>query len=228
MVLRLARYVLLAALSLACGPPADEASVRPGVNDAYVPEKVQWYAMRFSRDGREVADHKADILKVLELSPGKTVADIGSGTGLYTLELSRAVGASGRVFAVDVTEHFLEYVKKRVVDAGLKNVTFVLADPKNVGLPEASVDVALMSNVYHHVEFPLTYMATVRRSLKSSGRLLVVDFRRDESCEDAWVLEHVRAGEHEVVAELETVGFEMTKRYDILDRNYVLEFRKKR
>ena len=205
--------------------PDPELSVRPGVNDNYTPDKVDWYATRFSRDGREVADRKADILKLLDLAPGQTVADIGSGTGLYTRELSALVGDQGRVYAVDVTEAFLERVRTIVRDEGLANVMLVLADPRDVGLPAGSVDVAFMSNVYHHVEYPITYMGTVRRALAPGGRLFVIDFRREADCDDEWVLEHVRAGEATVLAELQRAGFELVARHEIMTRNYFLELR---
>lgn len=206
----------------------DEVSVRPGVNDNYTVDKVDWYATRFSREGREVADRKADILRVLDLQPGQTVADIGSGTGLYIRELAAAVGDGGRVYAVDVTEAFLDRVRAVVEAEQLTNVIPVLAGPKHVELPAASIDVAFMSNVYHHVEFPITYMSSLHRALTPDGRLFVVDFHRDDDMDDEWVREHVRAGEATVTDELERAGFELVARHDILTRNYFLELRKKR
>ena len=208
--------------------PEDEASVRPGVNDKYTKDKVDWFTKRFSRDGREVSDHKLDILSIMDLQQGQAVADIGAGTGLYTRELSAAVGETGVVYAVDVTEVFLERVRTIVAEEKLDNVTVVAADAKDVRLPAGSVDVALMSNVYHHVEYPLTYMATVHRAMKPDGRLFVADFRRHDGMDDEWVLEHVRAGEPTVTAELERAGFEVVKRHDIMERNYLLELRKRR
>jgi ubiquinone/menaquinone biosynthesis C-methylase UbiE len=206
--------------------PAEETSVRPGVNDNYTADKVQLFAERFSRDGREVADRKDAVLAAMRITEGMTVADIGSGTGLYTVELAGSVGPTGRVFAVDVTEPFLEHVRGAVEAAGAENVELVLADPRDAKLPAASVDVALMSNVYHHVEYPQTYMRTVLCALAPEGRLFLIDFARFEGMEDEWVLDHVRAGEDVVTAELNQVGFVVQARHELMQRNYVLELQR--
>jgi SAM-dependent methyltransferase len=207
-------------------PAAAEASVKPGINDDYLGAKnIQPFVERFERHGREPFDRKSELLALLGLRPGQQVADVGSGTGLFTLDFARAVGDHGRVFALDITPAFLEHVRAKATAAGLGHVETRLVDPRDVGLAPASVDVAFLCDVYHHVEFPQTYMTSLRRALRPDGRLWIIDFERVPGRSEAWVLEHVRAGREVVEAELAAAGFVVVKRHDLLRENYILELR---
>ena len=91
---------------------AQEKSVNPGINKTYehpdVPESIQ----RFESNGRDVFDHRLEIVAALELKPGMTVADIGAGTGLFTRLISPAVGSTGTVYAVDIAKEFVDHIEK--------------------------------------------------------------------------------------------------------------------
>ena len=205
-------------------PPADEASVRPGVNAPYSKKPIDTFVERFEGEGREVRDHKADILRTVAATPGQVVADIGAGTGLFTFDLAAAVGPTGKVYAVDVTPAFVQHLRRRVADKHVDNVEVVTADPKDVKLPPASLDVAFMCEVYHHVEYPRTYMSSLAHALKPGGVLWVIDYRRDPEKSPAWERKHVRAGPDTVRAEIESVGLRFDGQFDVLERNYIMRF----
>ncbi|MCA9692833.1 MAG: class I SAM-dependent methyltransferase [Myxococcales bacterium] len=208
-------------------PRVEEVSVHPGINDAYQKEqRVGPWVRRLERDGREVHDRRVDILRALALQPGMAVADVGAGTGLFTLEFARAVGDRGRVYAVDVMPKFLEHIDHKAARAGLSQVRTVQAGERDVGLDEAAVDLVFMSDVYHHIEYPRAYLASLRRALRPGGRLVLIDFRREEGQSDAWILEHVRAGQAQVVREFTEAGFVLEQEVELLRENYFLRFRR--
>lgn len=200
--------------------------VDPAINDHYRehPRPSYWKA-RLERDGREVYAKRAEILRELDLRPGMAVADVGAGTGLFTLPFARAVGPSGQVYAVDLMPRFLEHIAAQADRAGLTNVTTVAADAASCGLAAASVDLIFISDAYHHIEAPSAYLGSLRRALRPTGELILIDFERIPGVSDAWVFDHVRAGKEVVIGELAAAGFEVVAAPAILDENYFLRLR---
>lgn len=204
---------------------AETRSVHPGINAAYRdPRATRRWARRFERDGREVHDHRAQIVQALGLRPGLAVADIGAGTGLFTLAFADAVGPTGTVFAVDVIPHFLTHIRARLEKAGVTHVRLIQASERSAELPPASVDVVFMSDAYHHLEYPQHVLASLRRALRPGGSLWVIDFHRGPDS-DAWLRRHVRADRPEVLQELAQAGFELVSEPPLLRENYVLQLR---
>jgi len=115
------------------------------------------------------------ILEALALRPGQVVADVGAGHGEWTEHLARRVGAAGHVWATEVEAPRLESIATRLRDAGLDNVTAVLGDQRDTGLPESCCDAILLRLVYHHFTDPAPMRASLRRALRPGGRLVVVD-----------------------------------------------------
>lgn len=210
-------------------PPAGEPEgARPALNDAYRdPDDLNKWQHVFEQEGREVRDRKPDILVDLSLRPGMSVADVGAGTGLYTLDLARAVGPAGTVYAVDIIPHFLRHIEKKAARAGLKNIRLVQAGAGALNLPPASADLVFTCDVYHHLERPAATLAAIRAALRPGGTLVLVDLRRDADS-PAWIFEHVRATRDQVVAEITAAGFSLvtdrTAALGLRD-NYVLHFK---
>jgi len=124
-----------------------------------------------------------EIFQAMQVEPGALVADIGAGDGFFTKRLSEAVGAQGRVFAVDIGANALRRLRTRVADEGLSNVEVVegaVDDPK---LPAGSIDAALIVNAYHEMIEHQAMLAKIKAALKPGGRLVIVepisDSRRD-------------------------------------------------
>ena len=208
-------------------PASAEQNVNPGINRHYVnPDVGQWRGILES-DGREVWDRRDDIIRHLRLRPGLVVADIGSGTGFFTRLMARQVGKTGRVYAVDIAPNFVEASVARARDHGMHNVVGVVNDQHSVRLPDNSVDLAFISDTYHHFEYPQSTMRSIHAALRPGGELVVIDFKRIPGISSRWVLGHVRVGESEVVAEIQAAGFELTERLDFMQTQYYLRFRKK-
>jgi len=212
----------------ASAPPMPEASVKPGINTEYLKPDVdaaQWIE-RFEREGREIFDQRARIVEAAGLRPGLRVADIGAGSGLFTLLFAERVGPRGEVVAVDIVPAFLEQIRQRAAAAGFKNVRTVRATERSVELPPRSVDLAFVCDTYHHFEYPRHTLASLHRALKPGGELVLVEFRRVPGESSDWVLNHVRAGEAVFTAEIEAAGFKKVGRADFLRENYLIRFRK--
>jgi ubiquinone/menaquinone biosynthesis C-methylase UbiE len=152
------------------------------------------------------------------------IADVGAGTGLFTLLFATAVGASGRVVAVDVQQYFLDHVAARAAEAGLANVAVRLADQRSTGLAAASIDVAFLCDAYHHLELPNTYLADLRRALGPDGRLVVIDYDRTRPGTKAWMKEHIRADPAEFRREIEAAGFVLSASPAVLVENFFWVF----
>jgi precorrin-6B methylase 2 len=121
------------------------------------------------------------VLNALDLKPGMTVADIGAGTGYYTWRIAQRVGASGTVYAVDVQPEMIKALEQQMSRRDATNVKPVLgttADPK---LPQSSLDLALMVDVYHEFEYPHEMLSAIVRALKPGGRLVFVEFRGNDN-----------------------------------------------
>lgn len=124
---------------------------------------------------RETWQRVPELFQELGVREGAVVADVGAGNGFATVRLSRAVGATGRVFSVDIRDETITRLRQRVVDEQLANVTVVKGDADNPKLADASVDAVLVIDAYHEMTEPHAMLAHLRRALKPGGRLVVVE-----------------------------------------------------
>ena len=116
------------------------------------------------------------LVELLELKPGMTVADVGAGFGAWTMRLSRFIGPNGRVYATDVGMPQLAALRDAVQREKLTNVTVIEGSPGSTNLPAACCDAILIRDVYHHITQPADIVKSVAASLKPGGRLAVIDF----------------------------------------------------
>lgn len=216
----------VAALMLALASAASAQGADPALNRPYEQPDYDTWVQRFERPGREVYDQREQILAASGVQRGMDVADIGAGTGLFTLLFAERVGPDGIVYAVDISRPFVERIARRAQDEGLDNVRVVLNTQSETGLPPGSIDLAFLSDVYHHLEQPAAMLESIRRALRPGGSLVIVDFRREPGRSSAWVLGHVRAGKAQVIEEVQAAGFEQVATEDFLKDNYFVRFRR--
>jgi SAM-dependent methyltransferase len=132
------------------------------------------------RPERQEEERPDLLLRALKIKTGDKVADIGAGTGYYTRRMAELVGREGTVFAVDIEPEMLESLKARTSAAGIHNVQLVLGTLKSPRLPRDSLDLVLMVDVYHELEFPYEMMQEICQSLKPGGRVALVEFRGED------------------------------------------------
>jgi len=209
--------------------PAAEQNVSPEINKSFKNPnvKVGMWADRFTGESREVFSERLGVLAALNLQPGDRIVDIGAGTGLYVKLFAETVGATGKVYANDISQPFLNFIEKNAASDGLENVETILGADKTTGLPDASVDVVFHSDVYHHFEYPQTMVRDIARTLVADGEMFVLDFERIEGVTPQRLLDHVRAGKELVIKEIESSGFQLVEEIELpnLKENYLLRFR---
>jgi ubiquinone/menaquinone biosynthesis C-methylase UbiE len=208
---------------------AQDKSVKPGINDPFKDPNlnIQEWLSRFERESRETYDKRKEITAACELKPGMVVADVGAGTGLFTRLFAVEVGERGTVYAVDIAQKFLDYIDESAKKAGLKNIKTVLGTDTSAQLPRGAIDLVFICDTYHHFEYPDRMLKSIHEALKPGGRMVVVDFIREEGKSRPWILNHVRAGQAVVEKEITTAGFrKIGEVKDVLKENYLVIFEK--
>jgi ubiquinone/menaquinone biosynthesis C-methylase UbiE len=216
--------ILLAALS---APPAAAPNTEHAdhAHDATVKhpfdDVAQWVRV-FDDPGRDAWQKPDDVIRTLAVAPGMTVADLGAGTGYFSVHLAQAVGAEGRVLAIDVEPNLVNYMKERAAKAKLAQMVPVLAPTDDPRLPAHGVDLVLIVDTWHHIDDRLHYLAKLAAGLKPGGRVAVVDFKKGDfpvGPPDAHKLTP-----EAVVEEFRAAGWSLAKRWDELSYQYVLVF----
>jgi ubiquinone/menaquinone biosynthesis C-methylase UbiE len=176
------------------------------------------------RSSRVLEERPQLLVDSLGLEPGDVVADIGSGSGYFTRRLAPKVGPSGRVLAVDIQPEMLALLKRNLQREGIRNVKMILGTELSPKLPDASVDVVLMVDVYHEFSFPHEMMTAIRRALKPDGRVVWVEYRMEDPLVPIKRLHKMSRAQ--VIKEASYQGFKWVKAYEKLPRQHVLFFRK--
>jgi len=170
---------------------------------------------------RDAWQKPREVVSALNLREGNAVADIGAGSGYFTLRFAHHVGPAGKVFAVDVSKDMLAELQRRTAAAKLANITPILAAPDNPQLPANAVDVVFFCDVWHHIEQRGRYLATLAPALKRGGRLVIVDFHEDSPVGPPAAMKLTR---EKVVKEVEAAGFKLAGEHRFLPYQYFLEF----
>ncbi|QDU28526.1 Ubiquinone/menaquinone biosynthesis C-methyltransferase UbiE [Anatilimnocola aggregata] len=204
-----------------------DKSVAPGINKPFQKPDVGEFQGKFEKEGREAFDHRDKIVEACQVRAGMAVADVGAGTGLFTRLFVPLVGEKGRVFAVDISQDFVDHIVIAARKGNLKNIEGVVCKPDSVGLPEMSVDLVFICDTYHHFEFPHKTMQSIHKALKPGGRVVLVDYQRIAGKSTDWVMNHVRAGQEVVEKEITECGFKRVAEVkDLLKENYLVVFEK--
>jgi precorrin-6B methylase 2 len=168
----------------------------------------------FNRPQRDEEERPELLMSALQIRPGTTVADIGSGTGYFTWRLAQQVGPQGKVYAVDVQQSMLDLTRTAVAAHKLKNVDYVLATDSSPRLAERSCDLVFMAYAYHEFGEPAEMMRAIRRALKPGGRVVVLEYAKESTIAPASPL-HKMSFE-EIRREIEPMGFVIDQLLDFL------------
>jgi ubiquinone/menaquinone biosynthesis C-methylase UbiE len=207
--------------------PEPEIKTDSKINEPFKKPDVKRFIATFESDNREIYAKRLEILSSLGLTPGMAVADVGAGTGLFTRLIAEKVGPTGKVYAVEISPEFLSHIAAEVRKRGQAQVVTVLGTQESTTLPQGSVDLVFLCDVYHHLEKPNKTLVSIRRALKPGGRLVVIDFDRVAGRSTEFVLKHVRAGKSVFLKEIESAGFTLlpTAKPPTLKENFFLSFK---
>lgn len=197
-----------------------QAGTAPGDHLEHRFDNAAEYAKRFDDPARDAWQMPTRVLDALKIGPGQVVADIGAGTGYFTVRLAK-LPAAPRVYAVDIEASMVEHLTHRAMHEGLQNVTAVKAEPNRTNLPEP-VDLVLIVDTFHHIPGRAEYFTALKAQMKPGARLAIVDFRKD-SPEGPPV--HFRFTPEQISAELAQAGFALAETHDFLPRQHFLVYR---
>jgi ubiquinone/menaquinone biosynthesis C-methylase UbiE len=178
------------------------------------------WLVRSERESEEAPDRALDAIGIKR---GDVVADIGAGVGYFTWRMAERAGPSGKVYASDIQPRMLDQLKKNIAARGLTNVVAVLGTEDDPKLPAASVDLALLVDVYHEFSQPQKMLARIRSALRPGGRLILLEYRKEDP--DVPIRPEHKMAVREVRAEIEPEGFRFEKSLETLPRQHIIIFR---
>jgi ubiquinone/menaquinone biosynthesis C-methylase UbiE len=176
------------------------------------------------RPEREQEEKPSLLVESLKIQPGLTVADVGAGTGYVTFKLAEKVGLKGKVLAVDIQPEMLEIIKKRSVAKKMPQVEPVLGEETDPKLPESSVDMILMVDVYHEFLDPFEMTVAMVKALKPGGRLVFVEYRLEDP--DVPIKLVHKMSEAQVIKEMKPHPLRWVGTIGTLPRQHIIVFEK--
>ena len=231
---KLVSSCLCAIVLSACGsrdrPKDSNQSVAPGINDRYATEQGRETTVKILEGEDRDSYQKPDqVVQNMALKSGDVVCEIGAGTGYFTPFLSKAVGETGKVYAEDPQAEFLDRLKQKKEQQGLRNVEIVRGTYTDTNIPDRACDVTFVLDAYHHFEWPKPMLDAMKGDTKPDGRLVVVDwYRRPNPVFDKWkidVMKHFRLDRDGVVDEIEAHGWDHIETREFLDNQYFVVFK---
>ncbi len=174
------------------------------------------------RESREREEECSTLLDVLDIKPGQVVCDLGCGNGFYTLPIAERVGPEGKVLAVDIQQEMLHLLSERAKDEELANVETILGSPVDPRLPEGKVDLVLLVDVYHEFSHPEHMLQAIRKSLKPTGRVVLVEFRGEDPSVPIKPLHKMT--KRQMRREFLPNGFKVVEQFDKLPWQHVMFF----
>ena len=177
------------------------------------------WAKAFDDPKRDAWQKPHEVIQALALAPTAVVADIGAGTGYFAVRLAHML-SRGKVYAIDAEPDMVAWLERRAREAGLANLVARKAAADSANLPEA-VDLALLVDVYHHIDARVAYFWRLRASLKQGGRLAVIDFRAGAPMGPP---KHERIAPERVKAELGEAGYRLVAEHGFLPHQFFVVF----
>lgn len=181
-------------------------------------EMADW----FNRPEREAEEQPDRVVETLRIPKGGKVVDLGAGTGYFTWRLAEQVGPAGRVIAVDIQQGMLDRLEQNIQDRGVQNVQIVLGKPGDPRIPPGYADLVLLVDVYHELAQPETIMEHVRRGLKPGGRVVVIEYRKEDPSIPLPPVRKMTVAE--VRSELEPLGFRFIESMNFVPTQHIIVF----
>ena len=186
------------------------------------PGSANEYIRSLEDPGRDEWQKPEEVVEKLTLQPGNSVVDIGAGSGYFTVRFARAVGPTGKVYAVDIDREMLAYVKNRAEKEHLQNIQTVLADAHDPKLAPSSTDLIFICDTLHHISGRAKYYPLLAHALRPGGRLVNIDFEKRDLPLGPPLSMKIDKGD--MAKEAEAGGFRFSQEFDFLKYQYFLVF----
>ncbi len=187
----------------------------PGAHEDKTDGKT--WIQRLERPDRIPGLKTDQVIQCLKLRPGMVVADIGAGTGAYSIPFAKAVAPSGRSLSVDIWPELLEYVAGKAKKQGVTNLQTVLAKLDDPNLPRNQVDLAYFHDVFHNTNDRQAYLKILVSELKPTGRIAIVEQEYDDPIAKKWDHDVDRIQKGQVDQWMANVGFKLVDQFDIFE-----------
>jgi ubiquinone/menaquinone biosynthesis C-methylase UbiE len=220
--MRFLRIALLGLVLAACTTTSPAAQSNTATKRQPAPVMGVGGADWLVRPERIQEENPDRMLAALEIKPGSVVADIGAGVGYHVWRLAEIVGPTGKVIGEDIQPGMIDLMRRNIDARKLKNVELVLGTPTDPKLPQAAVDLVLMVDVYHEFSDPTAMMRQIQRALKPNGRVVLVEFRKEDPNVPIQPLHKMSV--QDVRSELEPLGFKFQRVLDFLPWQHILIF----
>lgn len=203
---------------------------REGIGKTYMGREISHVmghrgAGWLERPEREREERTDLLIENLPINPGDIVADIGAGTGYFSLPMARIVGDTGSVYSVDIQPEMLAIIEDRAAEQGISNIELVLATEKDPRLPADSIDMVLFVDAYHEFEWPWEVMSAVYESLVPGGKVVLIEYRAEDR--RVPIRELHKMTEKQARAEMDAVGLEFVVNGDFLPQQHFMVFEKR-
>ncbi len=168
-----------------------------------------------------------EIMERLHLEAGDIVADIGAGSGYFTIPLASRVGEKGLVFAEDIQIEMINHISRKVDALGLKNVRVIFGKTEDPSLLDNFINLAFLANTYHELETPFLLLENIKKDLRHYGKLAIIDWDPTKKSPFGPPIEE-KVPEDIVIKEVERTGFELIEKHNFMPYHYFLVFQKKK
>ena len=195
------------------------AQVRtPG--ELFPPDKI--FLLEEPRDWQDTEE----IMGRLHLGAGDIVADIGAGSGYFTIPFASIVGDKGLVFAEDIQIEMINYISRKVENLKLKNVRVIFGKPDDPSLLDNFFNLVFLANTYHELDKPFLMLENIKKDMRHSGRLAIIDWDPAKQSPFGPSIEE-KVPENTIIKEVERSGFELIEKHNFMPYHYFLVFKKK-
>lgn len=207
-------------LTFAAGPAA--AQTVPTQHEAHtLHQDPAAYIAALEDPKRDAYQKPHEVIVALAIKEGEIIADVGAGSGYFSLRLAQHVGPAGRVYAVDVSPDMIRHLHARVRDAELLNVSPILAPADDPLLPQP-VNRFLFVNVWHHIEDQPGYLARMRKLLKPGGQVIMIDFHKRDV--PVGPPAEMKIAREDLLQQMTSNGFKLAAEHTFLPYQYFLVF----
>jgi SAM-dependent methyltransferase len=221
--IRRSSLILFAGVSVLLGGMFGQVSAQqqgnrpPGTHQDNTDGK-EWIK-RLERPERIPGLKTAEVVAALKLKPGDVVADIGAGTGAFSLPFAKAVAPSGRALAVDISQDLLDYMNEKAAKEHVNSLQTILGQRDDPRLPKGAVDVAFFHDVFHNMNDRQAYLKVLAPSLKPGGRVAIVEQEFDDPIAKQWDLPEDRITKEQLKTWMTAAGFHFAAEFDMFQGN---------
>jgi arsenite methyltransferase len=187
-----------------------------------------YLAKRFNQSAKEKESKPDEIIAIIKskITSEKTIVDLGAGGGYFTLRFAQEVVPNGIVYAVDINQEYLDYIKQLAQKENINNIKYILATEEDSKLPNNTADLIFVRNVFHHINNPEKYFTQLKTKLKPEGLVVIIDYLPEHAPITGFLLHHKHGTEPaKILSVMEKAGYKLFEKHEFLPKQSFFIFR---